>query len=365
MGLFSYFPGFSCFSSFCGSNTWKEYRSCLNPNAIPPKEQIIKNDAIHIGVDFELGGTIGYIADATKPKVNLINSADQGREVQMSFYAEPVPYKVSTEEYPDGACEDLFRGDWPWNPIGGGDIEGNPSDILEFSKSSTSMHVLSRPKQWACRRVACECTFSKTIEFPMPGQPVVKVTATLNNARTDDYNEAVIRDQELPAMYTNAFIPRLITYNGSNPFTNEPVVEYDASFDNSQIFPWIPGRFPATEHWAAFVNENDWGLGLINPAESVFLGGFSTPDAKGCGGPKDVPTGYIAPVSQHALPRDVTFTYEFYLVVGTVDYIREKATEIEAATRRDRTGDWEHAGTLDQHDMLRHPGLLPQSSVTW
>ena len=288
----------------------------------------------------------------------------------MSFYAAPNPYNPPTTEYPNGACSDLFRGDWPWNPIGAGNVDGDTSDILEFERfSDRKLSITTRPLQWACHKLSCECTFEKTLEL-LGDLPAVKVTATLKNARTDIYDETRLFDQELPAVYTNGFLHRLVTYTGPNPFSEDGVDEFDASFDNDIPFPWIPGRFSATENWAAFVDDNDWGLGIINPTENVFLGGFSGPEHKGCGGPKNSQTGYLAPVAQYALSRDITFTYEFYLVLGSVEYIRSFAktimlgygvTEVTGAANTTTTrSDIKDAinGTESEdvwHNLLRYP----------
>ncbi|CAB9517331.1 expressed unknown protein [Seminavis robusta] len=327
---------------------WNRYILC---NSIPPCDQIVDNDKVRIGIDFDLGGSIGYMATPHDPWLNYINSFDQGREIQMSFYAAPIPYNPPTDEYPDGACDDLFRGPWSWNPIGAGDVDGGTSEVLEFYPSKTlgnnSLRVVTRPLQWACHNVPCECTFDKTIET-VGDFPAVKVINTLRNARTDVYDETALFDQELPAVYTNGILYRLVTYNGSKPFTNgEPVNYYEAGFDNDRPFPWIPGRFPATEHWAAFVNEENWGLGVINLQESVFLGGFSG-GAKGTGGPKDGQTGYIAPVSRHALPRNVVFTYEYYLILGFVEEIRAFATQLHNTRRQSSEKDSNTAATISE-----------------
>jgi len=298
-------------------------------------------------VDFDHGGSISYLADPGCADRNLINSFDQGRQVQMSFYAGPVPHNPPTPEHPDGACSDLFRGDWPWNPIGAGDVVGGKAEVLQFERhaaatstattgggvrrscdNNNAMSIATRPLQWACRNVPCECTFHNALEL-IPNTAAVKVIATLRNERTDAYDETIARDQELPAMYTNGEWHRLITYNGSQPFQEHPVVEYEVGFDNSQAFPWIPGRFPATENWAALVDDTGWGLGVINPKETEFLGGFHLPERKGSGGPMDPQTGYLAPVSQHALPRNIVFTYEYYLVLGSIDDIRSFAYQIK------------------------------------
>ena len=324
-----------------------------------PKPYIIGNGAVEIGVNLDLGGSIGYLralmeggdAIATityrsshsqnKHRLrNVINSADKGREIQMSFYAPPRPYipneaSTSTEE----DCSYSGKA-WPWNPIGAGNVHGDTSKILNVTKlSNSSLSILTRPLQWACtpEPVQCECTFEKTIQVHSGNRPVIKVTARLHNARTDAYDESMRMNQELPAVYTNGFLYRLVTYSGSKPFQSDsPVTEFNASFDADQPFPWIPGQFSASEHWGAFVDEDGWGLGVINPKQATFVGGFFRPEKKGQGGPRSSQTGYIAPVGMYALPRNVTFEYVYYLVLGSVDYIRSVAKSVVMQHEREK-----------------------------
>ena len=209
----------------------------------------------------------------------------------MSFYAPPNPYNPATPEYPDGACDHLFmKQPWPWNPIGAGDIDGNHGEILALSNPTpNSIHIVTKPLQWACHNVSCECTFEQLITLDgTPAGTGVKVTATLHNSRTDAYTPA-LQDQELPAVYTISPLSHLVTYNGSAPWTNQPTVEY--ATDPLHSPPWHPGMFPATEHWAAFVNDDQFGLGVVNENTTTFLGGFS--GQPGPGGPQSSATGYI------------------------------------------------------------------------
>ena len=179
------------------------------------------------------------------------------------------------------------------------------------------MHVVTRPLQWACHDVVCECEFEQLIELDGTG---VHVTATLHNHRTDKYNEAAPHSQELPAVYTNGPWHRLVTYSGTAPWTNAPTTEIPMPGPQP---PWNPGAFHAAENWAAMLDENDWGLGVVNPAQTTFLGGFS--GKPGSGGPHDPQTGYLAPTTQVALPHDVTYTFEFWLALGNLETIRSYA----------------------------------------
>ena len=83
------------------------------------------------------------------------------------------------------------------------------------------------------------------------------------------------------------------------------------------------GLFTPTEHWAALINPDNFGLGVVNTGVTTFLGGFS--GAKGSGGPHDPPTGYLAPTRAVQLGADEDFTFTSYIVLGNLPDIRAYA----------------------------------------
>ena len=61
--------------------------------------------------------------------LNLVNEHDMGREIQLSFYSPPAGYDT-----PDKKCSSVqppAYKNFPWNPIGAGDLEGNAGTVLE------------------------------------------------------------------------------------------------------------------------------------------------------------------------------------------------------------------------------------------
>lgn len=281
--------------------------------------RFIDNGVVRLGVDLTRGGSIGFFGGTGSSSSNLINCHDMGREVQLSFYGGPDFYN------PDNKCDKLFNGqEWPWNPIGAGDIKGNHGNVSTADFSGTTAHIITTPLQWACDNVACECEFEQVITLGGPANTGVKVTATLHNHRSDTTQYRAF-DQELPAVYSNGEYYRLITTN------NGSIQELDAGFDPSKPFPWVPGAFSADENWAALVNKDGFGMGIVNFNTTSFIGGFS--GKKGSGGPYDPQTGYIAPVKTLALPPGASYTFDFYLVLGDIDTIRAYAQQV-------RTGEW-------------------------
>jgi hypothetical protein len=273
----------------------------------------IDNGVVKLGIDLTRGGSIGFFGPSGSD-TNLVNCHDMGREIQMSFYSGPAFYN------PGNKCNKLFRNQpWPWNPIGAGDVKGNHGTINTWGVNEASAHVVTTPLQWACDNVPCECEFEQSITLGGPANTGARIDATLHNHRSDTTIYPP-RSQELPAVYSNGPFYRLMTSQGGK------IVELQTGFDNSKPFPWIPGAFTADENWAALVNEDGFGMGVVSFETTSFIGGFS--GKKGRGGPHDPPTGYIAPVKSVALPPQGSYQFTFWLVLGDVNTIRAYAQQV-------------------------------------
>ena len=141
-----------------------------------------------------------------------------------------------------------------------------------------------------------------------------------NNARSDK-TQYPGRHQELPAVYSNGPYYRLITYRGDKPFTGDELFRIPKEPAGKRGWDyWL-----ATEHWATLVNDNNWGLGIYKPDNSLFIGGFK--GKEGEGGTNDNPTGYIAPRHTEILDHDITYDYRYALILGSLDEIRDYAVQ--------------------------------------
>lgn len=283
-------------------------------------ERTINNGTIRLSVDLARGGAITELAESSGGP-NLVNNHDLGRQIQMSFYAEPRPYVE------DGKGPAAHWAHLGWNPIQSGDAFGNGSQVIEFSQTATSLVVRCVPLQWPLEKVPAECTFQMWIDLEANR---VHLRCRLVNARKDRTRYPA-RHQELPAVYTNGPYHRLVTYAGPRPFRGEPV----------ETIPQRPaGEFPwsywlGTEGWAALVDDSGRGLGIHSPETIHFIGGFSgTP---GHGGTHDPQTGYVAPLLDEILDHDITYEYRATLIVGSLDEIRGYAVE---QARRPGLPDW-------------------------
>ena len=274
----------------------------------PSQIEFIDNGTIKLGISKDLGGAITYISKSGTDE-NVINNFDWGRQIQMSFFSGPVPYNEAGQKPKDH---------WKhigWNPIQAGDDHGNGSKITKLTKKDGSLYVKCIPMQWPLNNLPGECTYESTIV--LKGN-AVEVCSRLVNARSDR-TQYPGRHQELPAVYTNGPYYRLMTYCGDKPFTGDDLYRIPKKPNGKRGWDyWL-----ATENWAALVNDDNWGLGIYKPNNTLFIGGFAGKEGKGA--TNDNPTGYMAPLHTEILDHNITYEYRYTLILGSLDEIRAHA----------------------------------------
>ena len=199
---------------------------------------------------------------------------------------------------------------------------GNASKLVKKTNDGKTLYVKSVPMQWALKKVPGDCTFETWIT--LEGRSVRVCNRLMN--RRKDHKQYPALDQELPAVYTIGKLHRLMTYTGDNPFVNKPLTEIPRRPAKDGRPQWT--TFFATEHWAALVDDDDWGLGVIHPDVVRFLGGFS--GKPNTGGPNDDPTGYLAPVRQEILDHNIVYEYRYTLVL---DSLSSSQGSLQAASK--------------------------------
>ncbi|XP_062515736.1 uncharacterized protein LOC134191172 [Corticium candelabrum] len=316
-----------------------------------PNLTTIDNGIVSVGVDSNRGGSITYFSVSHRNE-NVINVYDMGREVQMSFYGGPDDYEPSANS---DRCKSKWRpqGNWPWNPIGAGDVSGNSGEVLDLQKDDETheIYVKSRPLQWSCQMVPCECTFEKLISLD---GPAVNVHAKLVNNRSD-HTSYPAHGQELPAVYTTGSFYRIFTYNGTKPFTHDELTEFNTT---GKI--WTPGQFLATESWAALVNDSLWGLGVFQPYTNLITGGFAGPH--GNYGPHSGSTGYLAPNQIEILDYNIIYQFNFSIILGSLQEIRQYV--YDKSSRRQSCLDY--AFTIDrEHFRYENAADAGQPKGSW
>jgi hypothetical protein len=275
----------------------------LLPPARAEQMSFLDNGTIKIGVNLDIGGTITFLArSGGGEKENTINSHDLGRQIQQSYYSGPTPFGKSHPNWKN----------WGWNPIGSGDVYGNPARVVEHTNDGKLLYVKTIPMQWALKNLPGECTFESWITLDGHG---ARVRNRLVNHRSD-HTQYPAQGQELPAVYTVGKLHRLFSYTGARPFEDQPLTQIRNAGP-----PW--SNWKATENWAALVNDHGWGVGVIHPGVYSFIGGFyGKPNV---GGPRDDSTGYIAPTRSEILDHNIVYEYRYQLVLGSIEEIRARA----------------------------------------
>ncbi|MCA9446086.1 MAG: hypothetical protein KC931_03150 [Candidatus Omnitrophica bacterium] len=284
---------------------------------------IIENESIRLGVDLDLGGSITLLESKEKPG-NLINSHDWGRQVQMSFYSGPVPYK------PNGKSPNSTWMGIGWNPIQSGDYKGFQSKILEHSNDGKEIYVKCIPMHWPLDNEPAQCIFESWLH--LEGNRV-HARARMINHREDKTRYAP-RAQELPAVYTNGPYYKVMSYTGKEPFTDGDLERFTKVWTNEKLeegfSPW--SYWVATEGWAALVNDEDWGLGVWSPETLEYNGGFF--GKTGVGGPKDASTGYLAPRTKEIIDYNIDYEYQYVLIVDSLQAIRDWVKQNHGTDRK-------------------------------
>ena len=282
-----------------------------------PKEIEIGSNSIRLKQDLTRGGAICYISLSYEDR-NLVNICDEGRYIQQSYYAGR-----SVNRQNEGQCATWSP--WSWNPIQVGDYARNRAEILDFSNKGRKSYVKCIPMQWDMNNHPAEATMEQWTTIK---GSVIHVKNRLTCQRTDSlYGEGVECDQEIPAVYLISALKNLYSYFGTKPFTGESVEQTEVK----QIIIGDPehfwGSYPTVpEQWMAFTDDNGWGVAVYSPSATHFLAGRFGDDLEGDA--LSTATSYIAPLKRERLMKDSVMEYEYYLIVGSIEQIREQIYKI-------------------------------------
>ena len=286
------------------------------PPPLPaPKMTFLDNGEVKIGMDLSLGGAVTYISSKTHP-ANIINSADLGRQIQMSHYSGPWPFEVGDRKP---------RKEWAglgWNPIQTGDCFNNPSKVLEHRNDGRELYIKCIPMQWPLSNVPGDCVFETWTTL---NGPVLQMRYRSTNHREDTKNYGPC-PQELPAVYTISKLSRLMSYTGEKPFTGDALTHVTNNWRSG--WPWT--RFLGTERWAALVNDKNWGLGVFKEDGGEFHGGVYGDGRSD--DPKDGSTSYVAPIHRENFDHNITYEHRTTFVVGTLEEIRSRCNALASRT---------------------------------
>jgi hypothetical protein len=269
--------------------------SAADPASTPDDITFIDNGQIRIGVKKSSGCGIAWFSAVSDGR-NLVNHWDRGRLIQQSYYGRE-----------DGSMWD--KQPWRWNPVQGGDWKGSPATTLEFKLEKDSIYAKSQGKHWASGVELTNVVFEETIRLL---DDVVHVHFKFTYSGEESHP---VRDQEIPAVFMEPDLDTLVLYDGDQPWTGGEL--------NRSKPGWPNESRRMTEHWAAYVDQEGNGLGVLVPvADNLTCYRF------GDGKREHGSCSYFAPLTRFAVTPGKVFEYDIYLTAGTVDEIRARFNRV-------------------------------------
>lgn len=275
----------------------------------------IENEILKVGVELVWGGGLSYYEDK-RCKVdglkNMLNHSDTGRLVQQSYYGTGEPPFIKGE----------FMGNpWVYNPVQGGDRGNKKSKLIDYKVGKNYVWVKCRPRDWG--HIGWYTYSYMENKYTIDGDIL-----TVDNKFTDwsGYTHPV-NSQEIPAFYTVSYLDNFYFYNGDRPWQNDKLeVRRDLIFWPED---WPRHRFPLkeknTETWCAWVDKDDYGIGLYVPAATMYIAGRYCHD--GTKDPAAGPTNYVAPLYMLRLISYKPLEYSYLITSGNLSDIRQRFTE--------------------------------------
>ncbi len=253
----------------------------------------LENDFLKVGFLKSHGGALAYLSKVGTD-ANVLNHFDRGRLVQQSYY---------------GDSDDSRWVDKPWrfNPVQGGDYRGRAAKLVEFQATKTTAYARTIPRHWASGELVDDCVMEQWAELD---GPLVRMRYRFHYQGEKSHAP---RHQETPAVFVEPQLKTLVTYEGTEPWTGGPLKRRSPGWPNEYV--------KLAEPWAAWVDDRDVGVGICVPGTKEattyrFQGGRGS----SC--------SYIAPLRTFALTPDLTYSYEAYLTLGSVEQIRSRFSEL-------------------------------------
>ncbi len=284
---------------------------------VPKKTVYLENDRFRLGINLDWGGAIGELTDKTnKTYKNLLNAHDTGRLVQQSFYG---PTEIPG--YKNGIYGETV---WGYNPVQGGDLNGNRSKLVAYEQTDTTICIVSRPLDWAKDNSPTFAYYTNVYTLTDDG---VRVQNSVIDFLDTPWTP---RHQELPAFYAVSALGTFVFYDGQKPWTGDTLrYERDLPFWGGNPDAYYTVKDGNTETWCAWVDDAGYGVGVFTPGAEILLAGRHAYD--GSKKPTADSTNYVAPLKTFALRYGEPYSYTYYLTAGSVDEIRQTFQQYQNA----------------------------------
>ncbi|WDE97174.1 hypothetical protein PQO03_04295 [Lentisphaera profundi] len=282
--------------------------SCIFAESKDSKDSwaYLDNGTVRIGIDRSRGGCIGFFGQS-KTQRNLLNHFDEGRFVQQSYYGDK-----------DGSN---WNGNpWIYNPVQGGSWDKQPSRMLDFkvNQKDHSLYSKVEPRRWSSAKPCPEAIMEQQIKLK---DNIASITFTMNYSGEDHNDE---RHQEMPAVFVDGALKKFY-YSKEGKLVNEaPLILAEGAKAGKKGL----GLGKSTSEWVAYVDDNQWGVGIYTPGTTDFtvykaLGdGTTGPDGSAC--------SYVAPLRTFTLKKGLKVEYTVYMTIGSLKQIKSRFEALKA-----------------------------------
>lgn len=261
-----------------GTFTYLERHNYQTSKATYNIDEILTEDGdVYIGVNAErLIGDNGQLGSKDH-HVNLINYYDAGRQIQQSFYASVGGSEQETSGENGYTRKMCFTGGsegwyWPYNPVQGGDVHCNISQMIDYQVTEETIYIKSKPLDWADNNYVTNSYMENW--YSIIDNTVIVKNRFVNFAGFTDMETCNAHPLELPATYISHPLHTLVTYQGEVPWTEDQTgLFYAPNLGSWAKEPDIVRNHP--EDWYAWVNDDKFGVGMYIPDVDYYASGRS------------------------------------------------------------------------------------------
>lgn len=261
----------------------------------------LDNGMVKVGVNLDWGGAISEIIYQGK---NFVNKHDTGRLIQVALFDTQDPSEIYDST-------DLTWSTWGYNPTQAGDKYNHSSSILSYAISEDSIYTKTCPLEFnpddkgggPTNGVPSDVYVEQWVSL---NGPIIQVDYSVTNYGTKNHKG---RRQSIPTFILAQHLDRLITYDGTSPWSGDNTAEKSvpAGINTGLVFR-------PTEYWAALVDDTDIGLTV-----------YTTPNCPNWWAAKmpEFGVNQFDPLVESDFPAGAVLRTTSYLIVGDYSDARE------------------------------------------
>ncbi|MDG5815747.1 hypothetical protein QA601_11710 [Chitinispirillales bacterium ANBcel5] len=285
------------------NNLIKRIQIVDHHNSVNPNKLQLNNGLLHLKVDLTAGGAIAYLGESGTGR-NLVNTSHSGSYIQQSYFAgEPLDRRAK------GQATNCSP--WGWNPVQAGDASGNRSKVLNFKTTEDQIYIKVQPLLWDMKGELAQCTMESWFTL---SESAAKIRNRFSIKRTDNLWNEVSYLQEMPALSLIKELGHI--YSCRRTETNKDGKLFSTTDTEKALFWQNP------EQWVAAVDNCGWGLGVYIKDAEVFASGTNCNPRAGRSPESEI---YISPRRNMRLDKSTVVDYEYDLIIGQVEQIRNYA----------------------------------------